>query len=342
MILLRGLAIIVGLSAIAAVTHGTILATGGYGFDTNAPLYIALAMVQGVLAMTIGDCFAKRRRALASLAILVLVACEVCTFIATANLQLGSIETHAAPIRDAEAKHKAALARLAAAEHSTAVEEAEAALARTRSEAMTTSEGKSCNTVCKTTLEASIRSATAAVDDARAAVQLEKAQARAALKDAPLPGSATPLADRLGVQASTLDLLFVGFRGFAVAAGAAIALAYGVHGRRASEPTPAPARIERTEPRTIAGVTLVEDTRPRANDTDVARFMLACLPRARGSEAEMSTVYARFCRWCEGQHLRPHDKPEFALAIKGWCERGKISVRRDGGRVYCVDVKLAS
>jgi hypothetical protein len=28
--------------------------------------------------------------------------------------------------------------------------------------------------------------------------------------------------------------------------------------------------------------------------------------------------------------------------IEAWCERGRIDVRRDGGRVYCVDVKLAS
>ena len=125
MIVLRGLAIIVGLGAIAAVTHGTIMATGGYSLENNAPLYSALALVQAVLAMTIGDCFAKRRRALASLAILVLVACEVCTFIATANLQLSSIETHAAPIHDAEAKHKAAEDLVARLERDDRVERAE-------------------------------------------------------------------------------------------------------------------------------------------------------------------------------------------------------------------------
>ena len=73
---------------------------------------------------------------------------------------------------------------------------------------------------------------TAAVADAQSSLQLEKRQASAALASAPLPGSATPLADRLGVQPWTLDLLYVGFRGFAVAAGAAIVLAYGAHGRR--------------------------------------------------------------------------------------------------------------
>jgi hypothetical protein len=81
-------------------------------------------------------------------------------------------------------------------------------------------------------LDAGVRSAEADVERARESVQLEKAQARAALAKTPLPGSATPLADRLGVQPWTLDLLYVGFRGFAVAAGAAIVLAYGAHGRR--------------------------------------------------------------------------------------------------------------
>jgi hypothetical protein len=112
--------------------------------------------------------------------------------------------------------------------------------------------------------------------------------------------------------------------------------------RPATLVTETSAPVER--PRTIAGVALVKDAKATATDKDVARFMLACLPRARGAEAEMSTVYARYCRWCEEQSpaLRPHDKLGFALAIKAWCECGKIDVRRDGGRVYCVDVKLAS
>ena len=117
-------------------------------------------------------------------------------------------------------------------------------------------------------------------------------------------------------------------------------IGFELKGRHRERPLTGTPTIER--PRTIAGMALVKDDRTLATDKDVARFMLDCLPRARGSEAEMATVYARFCRWCEGEHLRPLDKRDFALAIKSWCERGKISVRRDGGRVYCVDVKLAS
>ena len=50
MLFIRGVAIIVGLSAIAAVTYGTIEATGGISTNT-APLYIALGGLQVVIAM---------------------------------------------------------------------------------------------------------------------------------------------------------------------------------------------------------------------------------------------------------------------------------------------------
>ena len=72
MILLRGLAILIGLGAIAAVTYGTVEATGGIGTDT-APLYIALGALQAAIALSFA---VIHSRIVAALAILVLVACE--------------------------------------------------------------------------------------------------------------------------------------------------------------------------------------------------------------------------------------------------------------------------
>ena len=88
MILLRGLAILIGLGAIAAVTYGTVEATGGIGTDT-APLYIALGALQAAIALSFA---VIHSRIVAALAILVLVACEAATFIGTADLQLAGIE----------------------------------------------------------------------------------------------------------------------------------------------------------------------------------------------------------------------------------------------------------
>ena len=152
MLLIRGIAIVVGLGAIAAVTHGTIMATGGYGLDTNAPMLIALALVQAVLAMTIGDCFAKRRRALASLAILVLVGLR--------DLQLHrDSQPPARQHRDArrahpraEAKRKAAEAFVARLERDDRVERAEQAAKVARADANARSTDKGCGPSCRATL----------------------------------------------------------------------------------------------------------------------------------------------------------------------------------------------
>ena len=339
MLLIRGIAIIVGLGAIAAVTHGTIMATGGYGLDTNAPMLIALALVQAVLAMTIGDCFAKRRRALASLAILVLVACEICSFIATANLQLGSIETHAAPIRDAEAKHKDALARLAAAENSTGCAGCRSSLGphakRGHAQRAKANPAIRC---AKPRSRLRSRSASAAVDDARAAVQLEKAQARAALKDAPLPGSATPLADRLGVQPSTLDLLYVGFRGFAVAAGAAIVLAYGVHGRR----RPSEGVLVEVERRPLPKSApekkrLQIQERPTA-EREADSFAKAMFRPEPDGRVTLRDIREAYHSWCASTKRSPLPDKEIAVALNELFSSVGLLVEGQGANAAIVGI----
>jgi hypothetical protein len=69
-IALRVIAIVVGLGAIAAVTYGTVEATGGIG-TSAAPLYIALGALQAAIALSFA---VIQSRAMAALAILVLLA----------------------------------------------------------------------------------------------------------------------------------------------------------------------------------------------------------------------------------------------------------------------------
>ncbi len=123
MLLVRGLAIIVGLGAIAAVTYGTVEATGGIGTNV-APLYIALGALQAAIAMSFGHMQSRFAKAIG---VLVLLACEGATFIGTADLQLAGIETRAAPIHDAEAKRKAAQEWVARLDRDDRVERAERA-----------------------------------------------------------------------------------------------------------------------------------------------------------------------------------------------------------------------
>ncbi len=198
-------------------------------------MLIALALVQAVLALTTGECFAKGRTALGLLAILVLIACEACSFIATANLQLASIETHAGPVHDAAIKHQAAAERLARAEQFDAVERAEKAKARVDADVMAKSTEKSCATNCRQILEAQVAAATAAVEAARLAALREVAEARgrlsayaaAGLRDA---ARGPPRRER----PRPWICFYVGIRGFAVSVGAALLLVFG-----APRPTPA-------------------------------------------------------------------------------------------------------
>jgi hypothetical protein len=112
------------------------------------------------------------------------------------------------------------------------VERAEHALAVAQTDARAKSTAPDCGKGCIATLAKTVDDATAAVGEARNSLQLELRQARAALANAPLPGSASPLADRLGAPPWILDLIFAGLRSFACTVLAARLLAFAAHGHQ--------------------------------------------------------------------------------------------------------------
>jgi hypothetical protein len=72
---------------------------------------------------------------------------------------------------------------------------------------------KGCFAICRQLLQAQVNTAAAEVAAARAEIEAKRAvpedklkQAQAALAMLPLPPSATPLADRLGITGWTLEL----------------------------------------------------------------------------------------------------------------------------------------
>jgi hypothetical protein len=80
-------------------------------------------------------------------------------------------------------------------------------------------------------------------------------------------------------------------------------------------------------------------------DTDtVGRFMLACLKRAKGEEVAGGAIYARYQRWCSEQQppLDALAARMFAQQYAERCERVGIRTRRDGNKVFCLDVRLAA
>jgi hypothetical protein len=97
-------------------------------------------------------------------------------------------------------------------------------------------------------------------------------------------------------------------------------------------------------PRLTGGTALIHPpTHPTGVDT-VGRFMLACLKRAPGEEAAAGAIYARYTRWCSEQQpsVTALDLGSFAQQFAHRCERVGIRTRRNGHRVYCLDVELVA
>ena len=72
--------------------------------------------------------------------------------------------------------------------------------------------------------------------------------------------------------------------------------------------------------------------------------MLACLKRAKGEQVAGGAIYARYQRWCSEQQppLAALAARTFAQQYAERCERVGIRTRRDGSKVYCLDVRLAA
>lgn len=340
--LLRTLAIVAGILAIGSVTYGTVLATGGL-YTHTAPLYIALGGLQIVIAMAFGimpNGFYK------AAGLLVLIACEMATFIGTANLQLADVEARAAPVHDAAAKRKAAEEWVTRLDRDDRIQRAEKAASDARSEAIEASKAKTCATNCKATLAKAVEDAGAAVINARQSLQIEQQQARALLATTPLPGSENALAEKLGLSASTVDLLFVGFRGFAVAFGAAMLLAVGAHPRQRPETgsakpaapvTPvAPAVIVERAPTNVVKLPAV-----RAAPLSVVDFGADSLEPAPGDTLDFDDFFNAYVAAAESRRLRAYGPTEFVAPFKALCEEAGIRVSKRRQKLFLCDVRLA-
>lgn len=97
-------------------------------------------------------------------------------------------------------------------------------------------------------------------------------------------------------------------------------------------------------PTVIAGITLIDPPKPSAGADTVGRFMLACLKRVPGEEAPGGAIFGRYQRWCSEQQpvLSALGARQFAQQFAERCERVGIRTRRNGRKVYCLDVKLVA
>jgi hypothetical protein len=310
---LRVLSAIAGIGILAAVAHVTITANGGYGWSTNAPLTIALVVGVALGAPVMSLC----RPALAIALFLALLAGEAYGFLATASWHVANLEAHAAPIHEAAAKRKAAEDWVARLERDDRVAQALQALHDAEADARAKSTAPDCGKGCIATLAKTVDGATAAVGEARESLQHEVAAARAALADAPLPASASPLADRLGVEPWALDLIGAGLRSFACTVLAGALLAFAAHDRP-------------------------EAAAAKPKGVPVARFMVDSVEAAPRSRVESAELYAAYRHWCEDNRVRALPAPQFADALVPVLNEVGITRKTRGDDVFLVGVKLAS
>lgn len=242
----RGLATVTGATILAAATNANVMATGGY-FTSHAALVIALSIGVFAGARVIGSGEAGK---IAAVIIIALFSGELYNFSATGERIVVERENGAAPLKDALAKHNAALAKLHDLEGGT-IASARLTLATTAEAKAKAAyekelrEGGRCKTICNG-LKAESDKASAEVADAAQEAQklhakaIEDAKAEVAAN--PLPASATPLADRLGWAPWVLDLIIAGLLSFGSNALAGVLIAFGARSVVAlKETTAAPA-----------------------------------------------------------------------------------------------------
>lgn len=334
---IRGLAFLVGLVILGAIAHVTITSTDGYG-QPSAATVIALALGVAVGAVAIGAALAQRRRMLAAGLIVALLAGEGFGLLRTADMYVASREAQQAPIRDAMAKRDAALAWLATAERSDAVAKAEAAKAKIASEAMAASVAKTCRDNCRLVLEAQVSDSQAAVEAARTAQQRQIAAARVELHQNPMPASASPLADRLGVPAWTIDLVIAGLGSIGCNGLAACLLAFAGHAPRRPHhdlgvPRKAAIAADLGGPRPA-----VEVLEPSLGDVDA--FMLTRVTRIRGAQVSWAELFTEYVDWCRAEGFAPVTVENFGRRMDAMRRELGLRVRKADGDVLFVGLGI--
>jgi hypothetical protein len=247
--ILRGVAIAVGLGLLAATAHIAIVQSGGYG-SPHSFIVLAVAAGVGVGALTISVAWNEHRRGLAFAILVALLCGEAWGLIATGERIVISREQLQAPLRERADQHRAAAASLTLAQSAKilSADRSRLHLAQQRKQtsddaARSAATDKNCRDNCRLLLQAAVDAALAEVNNARAEIaELENTQAielskrvqaaTIALANAPMPTSPAPLADRLGLSGWALDLVTATLGSIAANGLAACLLAFGVHKRQ--------------------------------------------------------------------------------------------------------------
>ena len=288
----RWLAGAVGALILGAAAHVTIEHTGGY-HTPHAILTAAIALGVAAGALTIGAAWSNRRYMIALWIALALICGESFGLLRTAERLVEERDRAQAPVAQVEQRRErladeldrlhASLATLKSSDRLGAALETQAAVAAT---VAAKSAERGCASNCRKLLEAQVEAASREVAAARAAMDARRTtigreidETKAAIAALPASRAASPLAERLGLEAWVLDVLAavlgsVGANGL----GAAL-LAFSAH---------------------QVAVADAQKGTPRATEADyrhIADFASSCLEEASSGGSPLTEIEESYLRW---------------------------------------------
>ncbi len=234
------LATATGVAILAATTNANVLATGGW-FTSHALLVAALSCGVFAGARVVG---AGATGKIAAAIIIALGAGELYNGIATSERIVVERETGAAPLKDELAKHNAAIAKVSNIEKMDIASGRLDLAKQTKASANAAYEaelrtGGRCKTICNGLKDDAAKAQAEVIAALAEAQQMHQAKIEAATVEVeanPLPASATPLADRIGIPAWALDLIMAGLLSVGANGLAGTLIAFGAHGSYSEKP----------------------------------------------------------------------------------------------------------
>ena len=322
------LAGIVGAAIIACVTDASITASGGYQ-EASARLMVALACGLAIGSIALGVAWNDRRWTIVVCLILALVSGEAYSLVLTAERVLARRDAAQEPLKKQEEARARLNRRLRHAE--TAVKDLPAEtprLARALAAKLAADNAvvqkaaeKGCAANCRALLEQQVVAAATEADAARAemeklrsAAEREVTAAGDALDAAPRTGSASPLAERLGIADWKLDLAMAALASIAANGLAAVLIAFAAHGQRPQATVLVEA--EPRETRKIMRQKKIASAEQPAADKEADCFAKAMFVRPRpDGRVHLRDIREAYHAWCESCRSAPLPDHEIGAAL---------------------------
>lgn len=352
--LLRALAVVSGIILVAAAAYAS-LAHANKGLASPYGI-ITLAVAGGLVvgALCVGSAWAVGRRSIALAIAMGMMSGELYSLILTGERVVGTREAAQVTIREAGMRRQAAERRvgeaeasLASAHRSDRLERALAAKTAADLAVVDKSAERGCASNCRALLQAHVDAAQREVDAAHLErnSSLERATstveaARAELARMGLAPDQSPLAARLGLSASTLDLAAAGLASLAINGLGAALLAFGAHGGgRHREPAPpaSPATDIATEPAPRPVIATARD-----GMAHVAKFAVEAMRPDPEARTPARDVRAAYLRWCSERGHDALPARDLADHLASLCNKAGLTVDTVDGTPLICGMKLLS